>query len=385
MPALSAITGLGVSALSREDIGSTRDLAIEAVRAAVYDADLKMADIDGLLLCKSPSATIDNLPLHLRNDLAMGPLGLLCNVEGEGTSVMQSLHYATLAIRQGMARRVVCVFSDARIQAGGTSNAYAKPMVLSGIPDWESMHGVYGALGAYAFNAREYMDTFALNGQAFGHYAIACRRWALLNPAAFAHEDLTMDQYLDSRFIVEPLRLLDCALPVNGAAAVVVEAASRAGINGHAAVCLHGIGQGHSTEDGQGMSNPHDGARTAASTAIAMAGIGLDEITQLQAYDPFSSVGLQLLEAYGFCRKGQAAAFVESGATSPGGRLPMNTGGGHLSGFYLQGMTPVIEAVQQLRGIAQGRQCPIGPVLVGGLGGCFEYNATVILCGREVS
>ena len=93
---------------------------------------------------------------------------------------------------------------------------------------------------------------------------------------------------------------------------------------------------------------------------------------------------MQLLEAYGFCEKGQAAAFVESGATSPGGRLPMNTGGGHLSGFYLQGMTPLIEAVQQVRGVAQGRQCPAGPVLVGGLGGCFEYNATVILGGREV-
>ena len=384
MPALSAITGLGVSVLSREDIGTARDLAIEAVRAAVSDAGLSMADIDGLLICKSPSAPMDSLPLHLRNDLAMGPLSLLCQVEGEGTSVLQSLQYATLAIGQGMVRRVACVFSDARMQSGGTANAYSKPMLLSGIPDWEAKHGVYGALGAYAFNAREYMDAFGLDAQALGFYAIACRRWASLNPAAFARGDLTMSKYLDSRFIVEPLRLLDCALPVNGAGAVIVERATSAGLNGHPAVCLHGMGQGHSADDGLGTADPHDGARAAAAAAIAMAGIKVDAITQLQAYDPFSSIGLQLLEAYGFCEKGQAAAFVESGATSPGGRLPMNTGGGHLSGFYLQGMTPLIEAVQQVRGVAQGRQCPAGPVLVGGLGGCFEYNATVILGGREV-
>lgn len=384
MAALSAITGLGVSALSRDDIGTTRDLGIDAVRAAVADAQLKMADIDGLLICKSPSAPLDSLPLQLRNDLAMGALRLLCQVEGEGTSVLQALQYATLAIGQGMARRVACVFADARMQGAGTANAYAKPMVLSGIPEWEARHGLYGALGAYAFNAREYRDSCGLDEQAFGHYAIACRRWAALNPDAFARDALSMDAYLQSRFIVEPLRLLDCALPVNGAAAVIVEQAAQAGRNGHAAVCLHGMGQGHAVDDGLGQSDPRTSAGDAAAAALGMAGITRDQVRQLQVYDPFSSIGLQLLEAYGFCAKGQAAAFVKSGATSPGGRLPMNTGGGQLSGFYLQGMTPVIESVQQLRGVAQARQCDRGPVLVGGLGGCFEYNAAVVLGGQEL-
>jgi acetyl-CoA acetyltransferase len=381
---LSAITGLGESARSREDIGSARDLAIEAVAAAIVDAGVAASEVDGLLIARSPSAPAATLPLHLANDVGLGPLNLLCQIEGEGTSTLQMIQYATLAIRQGMARRVVCVFSDARVQGGDTAAAYAKPMELTGIPGWEAHHGILGALGAYALQASGYLERHQLDAAAFGHYAIACRRWAMRNPQAVSREELSMETYLASRAIVEPLRLLDCAFPVNGAAAVVVESATAAGRNGHAPVLVHGMGQGHAGDDGLGHHEPASGGTQAAQSALAMAGITRAQVAQLQAYDPFSSVGLQLLEAYGFCAAGEAAEFVRSGATSPGGRLPMNTGGGHLSGFYLQGMTPLIEAVIQLRGLAGERQCRKGAALVTGIGGCLEYHASLVLGGREL-
>lgn len=121
----------------------------------------------------------------------------------------------------------------------------------------------------------------------------------------------------------------------------------------------------------------------AADACLGMAGIDRKDVAQVQMYDPFSSVGLQLLEAYGFCDSGEAGELVRSGATSPGGRLPVNTGGGHLSGFYLQGMTPVVEAVMQLRGQAGARQCTRGPTLVGALGGCMQYHAALLLSHEE--
>lgn len=384
MAALSAITGLGQSARSRSDIGSARDLAIDAVVDAVRDAGLQLSDIDGLLVAKSPSAPLDTLPLHLRDYLRLGPLTLLSQIEGEGTSAIQMIQYATMAVRAGMAKRIVCVFADARLLGGDTAASYAKPMELTGIPGWEARHGLLGALGAYALQASEYLQRHSLGAEALGNYAIACRQWAQLNPDAVSREPLTMQAYLDSRAIVEPFRLLDCAQPVNGAAAVVIEAAPAARRSDHDPVCVHGIGQGHLGEDGLGSSQPVMGGRLAAQQALSMAKTSLASITQLQAYDPFSAVGLQLLEVYGFCVAGEAPEFVAAGMTSPGGRLPMNTGGGHLSGFYLQGMTPVIEAVIQLRGNAGDRQCPRGPTLVTGVGGCLEYHASAVFGGEEL-
>ncbi len=381
MAALSAITGLGLSPLSRNDIGTSRDLAIEAVVNAVDDAGLSLRDIDGLLLAKSPSASLDSLPLHLRDDLALPPLKLLCQVEGEGTSVAQTIQYATFAIRHGMATRIVCVFADARIGGQASGKGYAKPMDVSGLGSWDADHGLLGAIGPYALQARRYMDRFGLTEQALGAYAIACRRWAVLNPLSFARTELTMDAYLASRQVVSPLRLLDCAFPINGAAAVVVEAAGRC--TDRVCVYVHGIGQGHAGDTGMPTADLALGARMAADACLGMAGIDRKDVAQVQMYDPFSSVGLQLLEAYGFCDSGEAGELVRSGATSPGGRLPVNTGGGHLSGFYLQGMTPVVEAVMQLRGQAGARQCTRGPTLVGALGGCMQYHAALLLSHEE--
>lgn len=383
MTALSAITGLGQSARSRDDIGSARDLALDAVIDAVQDAGLRLTDIDGLLMAKSPSAPGDTIPLHLRDYLGLGPLTLLSQIEGEGTSVLQMIQYATIAVRAGLARRIVCVFAEARLRGGDTASTYAKPMELTGMPGWEGRHGMLGALGAYALQASEYLQRHDLGPEALGAYAIACRRWAQLNPEAIATAPLTMSDYLKSRAIVEPFRLLDCAQPVNGAAALLIEAASAAGRR-QSAVCIHGFGQGHAGLTGLNSPRILEGARLAVQQALAMADIQLDAITQLQAYDPFSAVGLQLLEAYGFCGPGEAPKFVLDGMTSAGGRLPMNTGGGHLSGFYLQGMTPVIEAVIQLRGQAGERQCSFGPTLVTGLGGCMEYHASAVLGGLEL-
>ena len=149
----SAIVGLGFSELSRKSIGSARKLAADAVRDAMVDANLRPCDIDGLLINRSPLADPASMPLALQNDLQLANLRLLSSIEGQGSSAVQMIQYATGAIRAGMARTVVCVFADTPVQPQGGGQAFAAPLAISGIPDWEAHCGLYGAPGAYALAA----------------------------------------------------------------------------------------------------------------------------------------------------------------------------------------------------------------------------------------
>ena len=115
-----------------------------------------------------------------------------------------------------------------------------------------------------------------------------------------------------------------------------------------------------------------------------MAGINASDIDACQFYDAFSISTLINLELYGLCGAGQAGEFVRSGETSPGGKLPVNTGGGHLSGYYLQGATPVSEAVMQLRNQAGARQVSkLDHMLVTGYGGRMQFHAALIMGQQE--
>lgn len=381
--ALAAITGLGFSELSRKPISSIRDLAIAAIDAAVANAGLQTSDIDGLLLCRSPLATYDDLPLKIQDDLGFYDLRLLSSVDAEGSSTVQAIQQATMAIRQGMARAVVCVFSDAPLIPGTSgSSAFNLVMPMTGIDGWEARYGLFGAVGPYALAARRYMAEYGATEEHLGAYAIANRQWAQRNPLAFLRSPLSMEQYLASRWIVEPFRMLDCAYPVNGAIAVVVTASERAADAPRPAVYIHGLGQGHAGLPGmRGFDREiRTGAEIAGQGAYRMAGVNARDVAMCQFYDAFSYTGIQSLEDYGLCRRGEAAAFVAAGHTAPGGRLPVNTGGGHLSGYYLQGMTPVAEAVLQARGDGGERQVDKRDViLVSGNGGRMDYHAALIV------
>jgi acetyl-CoA acetyltransferase len=384
---IAAIAGLGFSRISREAIGSARQLAQEAMHAAAFDAGVAFNDIDGFILIRSPSAPREVLPLTLQRELGMPPLRLLCSLDVEGASSLAAVQHAALALQAGMASAVMCVFADARIESGHTAAGFAKAMPLTGIDGWEERHGLFGAVGAYAMSARRFMFESGASEQDLGAYAIACREWAALNPQAMVRTPLTMADYLASRWICEPLRLLDCAFPVNGAIAVLLVRSNAAKGLPQPPVYVLGMGQCHVAETGrrtrEGEIEPAHGGGVAATDACRMAGVALGDMGSAQFYDPFASVGLQMLEGYGFCARGQAGAFVRDGHTRPGGRLPVNTGGGHLSGHYLQGMTPLAEAVAQARGTAgprqvQGKQ----PLFVGGMGGRMNYHAALVVSGE---
>ncbi|WP_298214510.1 thiolase family protein [Acidocella sp.] len=380
--AKAALTGFGLGQLSRNFTGSARQLAVEAILAAVKDAGLRRDEIDGLLINRSPLAPPEALPLHLQEDLQLANLRMMSGIEAEGSSAAQTVQYAAMAVMTGMARHVVCVFADDPIRPATTAGqAFAEPVPISGIEGWEKQCGLFGATGAYAMAAQEYLAHYGLDDTAFAPVALGQRAWAERNPRAFLRAPLTREAYLAAPWIVEPFRLPDCAYPVNGAVAVVVSAAARAQDGPAPPVYLHGWGQGHGGFQGfHGRGEALTGAGRAGRMAYAMAGVTPADISACQIYDAFSFVVLLALEEYGICKPGEAAAFVAAGETAPGGRLPCNTGGGQLSGFYLQGMTPIAEAMLQLRGESGDNQLQNpGLMLVTGNGGRLEYHAALLM------
>lgn len=381
---LSAIIGLGLSEISRQDIGSAADLAIQSVNSALHDAGLALGDVDGLLLGHSPSAPYADLPLRLRNELGLEELTLLGSVEGEGTTAVQMVQQATLAVGAGLAQTIVCVFADAPLKPSAPtgSAAFRRVMSLTGLPGWEDRYGLFGAAGAHALSARRYMYCYGAREEHFGAYVLSNRRWAERNPGAALRSPLTFEDYFASPYVAEPFRVLDCAYPVNGAVAVIVTSDSRSVDSPRAPVFVHGMGQGHLGQSGigDGSYGTSTGGTVAARGAYRMASVGPKDVNLCQFYDAFSYLGILALEDYGLCRPGEGAEFVRAGTTAPGGALPVNTGGGHLSGYYLQGMTPLAEAVLQARGQCGERQVERRDIqLVTGVGGCLDYHAALIL------
>ncbi|MDD9905924.1 MAG: thiolase family protein [Rhodospirillaceae bacterium] len=386
--AATAIQGWGTSTLSRQAGPTIAGLARDAVVAAVADAGLDIKAVDGLVLCQSDTLTAPELNIAFRHALDFDTLGLLVIDEGKGTSMLQTLQHAAMAIGAGQAETVVCVFSDTPIRNDiSAGESFARPSNIMNLPGWERGYGSFGAMAAYALAASAYKAKYGLGDDAFGGYAVACRNWARLNPAAFMQTELTIDDYLAARFIVEPLRLLDCALPVNGAVAFVVTAADRTCESAHSPAYLHGFGQGHGRQSALTalVTGEDTAAGYATGQALAMAKLDHRDVDICQLYDAFSFSGLFALEDFGFCERGGAPGFVAAGETALGGTLPVNTGGGQLSGFYLQGATPLLESVIQASGTGDARQVEKHDVVfVSNSGGCLEYHATALLSPYRV-
>jgi acetyl-CoA acetyltransferase len=226
------------------------------------------------------------------------------------------------------------------------------------------------------------MQQFGVTQDHLGAVAVSQRAWAVDNPAAQLRDPLTLEEYHRSRWIVEPLHLLDCCLVSNGGAAVVVTTPERAAHLAQPPVRVLGWGQAH---PGYVLERGTDfglvtGAAASGPAALKMAGMTPADVDVREIYDCYTYTVLVTLEDYGFCAKGEAGELAAGGALAPGGSMPTNTGGGQLSSYYLWGMTPLIEAVAQVRGQAGPRQVPHHDVaMVSGNGGVLDHHASLVL------
>ncbi|HVV08052.1 thiolase family protein [Amycolatopsis sp.] len=369
------ITGLGRTAMSIRPGGTASALAVEALQAALADAGLTRADVDGLLVGSSQGVRPDRVGVTLAQHGGLRDLRLLEHVEIKGATTVAMIERARLAIRSGAARTVVCVFADAPISSGGgAGSTYAHSGGNSGTRGLERASGVLGSVPTYALLAQRWLTVTGGDPGSLCEVALTARAWALHNPEAVQRKPLDAEAYYASPLVSTPLRRLDCARPVNGAAAVVVSSEGDG-------IRIRGVGREHPVRRRRaGGESWFGGGRRALDDALGEAGMSRADLDVLELYDPFSIVTLCLLEEYGFCEPGKSGPLVSSGALAPGGSLPTNTGGGQLSGFYLQGMTPLVEAVVQLRGEGGGRQVPgARTALVGGIGGRLDHHACLIL------
>jgi acetyl-CoA acetyltransferase len=383
LKAKAAITGLGISEMGRVYGHDAQHFAAEAIQRAVEDAGLRKDQVDGLLV--NPGVS----PLGgvgLQNYLGLTHLRLLSSMNVGGATACAMVQYAALAVAHGMANHVVCVFADAPLQPNrGGGAAYAamgRTTRPSGMGGLYSAFGVLGVNAHYALATRRHMAMYGTTNDHLGAIAVAERSWASMNPIAEHREPMTIEDYHASRWVAEPLHLLDCCLVSNGGVAVIISRAEEAKDMQQPPAYIWGMGQGHPGDmrrKGWDVET-QTGAPMAKETAFAMAGIGIDDVDVLQAYDCYTYTVLVTLEDYGFCKKGEGGPYAASGVLAPEGALPTNTGGGQLSAYYLWGMTPLSEGVIQARGQGGDRQVDKHDiVLVTGNGGILDHHSTLVL------
>ncbi len=384
-----ALVGLGMTELGKVFGRSSTALAAEAVRRAVDDAGLALSDLDGLLVS---AGVKQDVGVGLAAVLGLGELDLLAQVNAFGATAGVMVAQAVQAIAAGAATTVACVFADSPLKpdrsagASWRSPSRSGSAAARGLAGWSLASGAVNPNILYALCARRHMQAFGTTSRQLGEIAVAQRAWAAGNPIAQLRQPLTIDEHQESRWIAEPLHLLDCCLVSNGAIAVVVTAAERAANLAHPPVHVWGYGQAHAPRQMRagspwGVLTP---AARSGPQAMRMAGIGVDDVDITQLYDCYTYTVLVTLEDYGFCAKGEGGEFVSDGRLAPGGKLACNTGGGQLSSYYMWGMTPLSEAIIQARGDGGARQAPRNDVvLVSGNGGILEHHSTLVLSPHE--
>jgi acetyl-CoA acetyltransferase len=381
MPArhAAAIVGVAESDLGLTPGKSVLQLQAQAARAALDDAGLSLRDVDALF---SAGAWSWSPNLLLAEYLGIQPTYTDGTNIG-GSSFEAHVGHAVAGIQAGLFE--VALIAYGSMQRSDRSRNRPRPVAALN-EQYELPYGLPMPVGAYALAAMRHMHEFGTTSEQLAEVAVATRKWAALNEKAMMREPITIEDVLASRWIAEPLHLLDCCLVTDGGGAIVVASADRAHNTRKPPVWVLGHGETHTHS---GISSMPDltttGAVTSGRAAFAMAGLTPADIDVAEIYDSFTITVILTLEALGFCGRGEGGAFVSGQRTAPGGLFPLNTNGGGLSychpGMY--GIFLLIEAARQLREECGTRQVPGATLaLAHGTGGVLSSAATVIL-GRE--
>ncbi|GAA4910062.1 lipid-transfer protein [Streptomyces coeruleoprunus] len=345
----AAVVGVGATAFTKDSGRSELALAVEAVRAALDDAGLTPADVDGLV-----TFTMDTSPeITVAQAAGIGELSFFSRVHYGGGAACATVQQAALAVATGVAEVVVCyrAFNERSGRRFGAGVRHREPTTEGVALGWTLPYGLLTPASWVAMAARRYLHTYGLDPSAFGHVAVTARRHAARNPAAHFHgRPITLADHAASRWIAEPLRLLDCCQETDGGQALVVTSAERARDLPHPPALVLAAAQGAGRAQ-QAMTGFYEGDLTGLPEAGVVArqlwrtsGLRPADVDVAILYDHFTPFVLMQLEEFGFCAPGEAAAFVAEGA------LPLNTHGGQLGEAYLHGMNGIAEAVRQLRG-----------------------------------
>jgi acetyl-CoA acetyltransferase len=363
-----AVVGMGTTGVIKASPESPATLASTALSRALADAGLAREAIDGLVVHIGS-------PRGMDYDRTASQLGLRVRFAAQpwshGRFAATVINQAAMALSWGLCDYAVCLvaYRNSTFARHGDKArpTYHESLREGGGPHGETPHAGFNApvVGA-AMAAQRYFHTFGIDREKLAAVPLAFRRHARLNPTAAMQKPLDLATYSGARAIAEPLRLHDCSVVVDGAAALILTTADRAADTARTPLWIMGLQGIHAGPDefifgqrGLGIDqadifeerrDPRDEA------CYQMAGILPGDVDTLHCYDAFSPQALWTLERFGFCGLGEAADWVQGGRIEIGGELPMNTSGGHLSEGQLNGWGQIVEMVTQLRGDAGQRQ-----------------------------
>lgn len=347
-----AIVGIGQTEFAK-NIGRTElRTGLEAILAALNDAGLKAQDVDGITLCNTQTQN----PFEWSRNLGCKELKFWSVIADGGGIAPALVAQGAMAIASGQADVVVAFRSRNRGKASGGRPWAHRPPDVVGPFGYEIPVGLARPVDQAAFWARRHMHLHGTTSKQFGAVAVALRNHAVLNPNAVMRTPMTIEDYLNSRYIAEPLRLFDNCLETDGAAAVVLTSAERARDLKRKPIFIMSGMQVAGTQPNSlnywykpGELESH--TKYFAERLFAAAGVKPKDVDVAGLYDAFTPLVIMQLEDYGFCKRGEGGPFAESGAIQgPNGAIPVNTSGGSLSEVYLHGMNLIIEVVRQLRG-----------------------------------
>jgi acetyl-CoA acetyltransferase len=352
----AAIAGVGATPYYYRGTSAPQtitELIGKAVFAALDDAGLTIRDVDGFAFFAhgfDPGTLIEHLGIEC--------LTFSHCVSGFGGGMAGMLDLAAMGIETGRAKTILCIGA---MQQVGRRVGQALTM-LGGNPDgvFHTIAGLSGPGQALALQVRRHMHKYGTRREAFGEVVMSSRAAAATRETAIRRKPLTLDEYMASPMLADPLCRLDFCLETDGAVAVVVTSDERAADLPQRPVYISGTAMAAKREWGRAffwLGQSEELFTTAGAGAVAerlyeTTGIGPKDIDVALIYDHFSPLVIMQLEDYGFCKPGEGGPFVESGAIRASGSIPVNPHGGHLSEGYVVGMTHIREAVEQLRGTA---------------------------------
>ncbi|HTT44120.1 MAG TPA: lipid-transfer protein [Steroidobacteraceae bacterium] len=366
----AAVVGIGATEFSKDSGRSELRLALEAITAALADAGLSAAEVDGLC-----TYAMDRNPeIEVFRNLGGRELKFFARTEYGGGAACAPLLQAALAVHAGVAQVVVCYRAMNERSQYRFGQGFVPPPVANAESAnwaWTVPFGLVTPAAWVAMAARRYMHQYGATSEDFGRVSVACRRHAASNPRAwFYRRPITLADHQASRWIVEPLRLLDCCQESDGAVALVITSAARARHLRQKPALIRAAAQGAQDEQMNMTSFYREDIGSLAEMQLvaaqlyAMGGLGARDIQTAILYDHFSPFVLPQLEVFGFCARGEAREFIRDGHIELGGRLPVNPHGGQLGEAYIHGLNGVAEAVRQVRGTSVNQVAGVENVLV---------------------
>jgi acetyl-CoA acetyltransferase len=375
-----AIVGAGTSRFGKLQGVSAMGFTLEASKRALEDAGLERDAVDGVLvMMPAVMGEQHGWAARVAAYLGIEPT-FSATMDLGGATACGSVQTAIAAIQAGYCHTVLCCFATQNWPQGVAMQLFGS--------EFQVPYGDIGAITLMAHIKRRQQHELGFRDEHYGRIAVTWRAHAQHNPEAQMRKPMTLDDYLGSRWVAEPLRLFDCCPSTDGGGACIVTSMERARDLPKRPVVVLGAGQSHSAEmiDPRGPAARPIGGRAAADMAFGTAGVKPADIDVAQFYDAFTPRVMHDLVAYGFCAPAEVGDFIAAGNLDYGGTLPSNTAGGLISEGHLSGFGHIREAVRQLRGEAGPRQVDNAELcLVTGYGGApheapptVSYSALVL-------